>query len=169
MEKDIILIGMPGCGKSTLGKLLAKELKKPFLDLDAVIEDLAGKTINEIFASEGEAGFRQMETAAFEKAVGNGKVIATGGGIVTIPGNYEIAKKGIVVFLDRPLEDLLKTTSTMERPLLKDGVERLRTLYRDRYDLYCQWGEIRIKNTGIIEGVVKTIIKEVECYENHGN
>lgn len=169
MKKDIILIGMPGCGKSTLGKSLAKELNRTFVDLDAMIEETAGKKITDIFADEGEAGFRGMETAAFEKSIGNGRVIATGGGIVTIPRNREIAKKGIVVFLDRPLEVLLKTTSTAERPLLKDGVERLRTLYRDRYDLYCQWGEIRIENTGTIEDAVKTIIKEVEDYENHGN
>ncbi len=169
MKKDIILIGMPGCGKSTIGKILANELHRPFLDLDAKIEELAGKKINDIFATDGEQGFREMETKAFAMSVGESNVIATGGGIVTIPHNREIAKNGIVVFVDRPLEVLLQTTSTEERPLLKDGVERLKTLYRDRYALYCQWGEVRIENTGTVQDAVKTIIKEVERYENHGD
>lgn len=167
--KDIILIGMPGCGKSTVGKLLAKEMNRPLVDLDRVIEEKAGKSINEIFATQGEAEFRKMETETFQNAVGGGRIIATGGGIVTIPCNRETAEKGIVVFLNRPLEILLETTDTKERPLLKDGRERLKKLYEERYDLYCQWANVRIENVGDIEDIVKKIINEVNQYENNGN
>ncbi len=169
MPKDIILIGMPGCGKSTVGKILAKEMNRPLVDLDSVIEERAGSTINEIFSTWGESVFRQMETEAFQNAIGGGKIIATGGGIVTIPCNRETACKGIVVFLDRPLEILLATTEIRERPLLKDGRERLKTLYQERYDLYCEWSDIRIENMGDLENVVKKILNEVNRYENYGN
>lgn len=167
--KDIILIGMPGCGKSTIGKLLAEEIKRPLVDLDCVIEELAGKTIGDIFKTVGEAGFRELETEAFRNTVGEGKIIATGGGIVTIPQNRDIARKGLVVFLDRPLEILLETTDTSKRPLLKDGRERLKILYQERYDLYSEWADIRIENVGILKDVVKNIINEVNHYENYGD
>lgn len=169
MLKDIILIGMPGCGKSTIGKILEKEMNQSFLDLDTVIEEVAGITINEIFAKHGEDFFRKLETKAFEKSVGEGKIIATGGGIVTIPHNKDIARRGLVVFLDRPLEILLETTDTSHRPLLKDGCERLKTIYQERYDLYLQWADIRIENVGIMEDVVKNIINEVKQYEDYGD
>lgn len=169
MERDIILIGMPGCGKSTIGEILAKRMKCSFMDLDVAIEEKSGKTIKEIFASEGEFEFRQIETEVFQNVVGEGRVIATGGGVVTIPENKEIASGGIIVFLNRPLEILLKTIDTSQRPLLTSGRERLKTLYQERYKLYCEWADIRIENVGDIEDVVEQIINEVKRYENHGN
>lgn len=167
--RDIILIGMPGCGKSTIGKILAKEMNRAFLDLDSAIEEKAGITINEIFATEGEVSFRQLETEVFQRETGKERVIATGGGIVTMPCNRACARRGVVVFLDRPLEVLLATTSTTERPLLKDGVERLKTLYQERYQLYCEWADIQIENIGAIEVIVEKIINEVNRYENYGD
>lgn len=169
MKQDIILIGMPGCGKSTLGRKLASILNRSFLDLDNVIEETSGKIINDIFAESGEKVFRKLETEAFHNAIRDGRVIATGGGIVTVPENKVIAEQGIVVFVDRPLETLLNTISTEERPLLKSGKERLITLYKERYDLYCDWAKIHVENTGTMEETIEKIIKEVEDYENHGN
>ncbi|MBO5364729.1 MAG: shikimate kinase [Clostridia bacterium] len=169
MKKDIILIGMPGCGKSTLGRKLASVLNRPFLDLDTVIEETSGKKISDIFDQDGEAGFRKLETQAFHNIAGFGGVLATGGGVVTVPGNLEIAKQGLIVFVDRPLAALLDTISTAERPLLKGGKERLITLYEQRYDLYHNWAKIHVENTGTMEEAIEKIIKEVEYYENYGN
>ncbi len=169
MVKDIVLIGMPGCGKSTIGKKLADRMNRSFLDLDAVIEETAGMTINCIFEKMEESGFRKMETEALRNTIGFGGVLATGGGIVTIPENREIVKQGLVVFLDRPLNAILDTISTAKRPLLKDGRERLRSLYEQRYDLYRDWAEICVANTGSMEETVEKIINEVKCYENYGN
>ncbi len=167
--KELILIGMPGCGKSSLGKILAERLNRPFLDLDAEIEKASGKTINEIFQEAGEAGFRNIETEIFRKTIGFGGVLATGGGIVTMPENKEIAQQGVVVFLDRPLPMIQDTITTEERPLLKNGKERLAKLYAERYDKYLEWADIIISNQGTMEETIEKMMKEVECYENYGD
>ena len=169
MKKDWILIGMPGCGKSTLGKSLAKRIGCEFLDLDTVIEEAAGKTIPQIFQEEGENGFRRRETQAFRKAVGFGRVIATGGGIVTQAENTPIAKGGVVVFVDRPLADIMGDVQTDTRPLLSDGKERLKRLYEERYPLYQDWADLHVINDTTYEETLEKIIKEVKEYENHGN
>ena len=107
MRKPVLLIGMMGCGKSTVGRLLAERMRLPLIDLDEEIARAAGKTIPEIFAQEGEAGFRARETAALERALAREDgVIATGGGIVTRAENIRMMReKGFVVWLCRPLED----------------------------------------------------------------
>lgn len=169
MKKDLIFIGMPGCGKSTLGKRLAKKLNLSFLDLDTAIEQAEGRPIPKIFETEGEDGFRQIETKAFQASVGSGRVIATGGGIVTREENRAIAKGGIVIFIDRPLEDIMGDVQTDTRPLLKQGRERLLQLYEERYPLYRKWADIHIKNTGSLEETLTRIINEVKIYENHGD
>ncbi len=168
MNKDLILIGMPGCGKSTIGKLLAEQLSVGFLDLDQEIERLAGATIPEIFAQEGEEGFRRWETKAFSGAVGRGRVLATGGGIVTREENYPIAKTGMVVFLDRPLACIMEDVRTDTRPLLAEGKERLLRLHKERDGLYRTWADITVTNNESVEKVIAKILKEVKNYENYG-
>ncbi|MBR5152011.1 MAG: shikimate kinase [Clostridia bacterium] len=169
MKKDVILIGMPGCGKTTLGERLAKELDIPFLDLDQAVEESAGITVSDIFAREGEAGFRGRETEAFSQNVGRGQVIATGGGIVTQEENYPIAKQGLVVFLDRPVTSIMEDIHTETRPLLQEGKDRLLRLHKERVSLYRKWADIIVCNQGNMEDVLKTIINEVKTYENYGN
>lgn len=139
MRKPILLIGMMGCGKSTVGRLLAERMRLPLIDLDEEIARAAGKTIPEIFAQEGEAGFRARETAALERALAreNG-VIATGGGIVTRAENIRMMReKGVVVWLCRPLEDMIADVRQDTRPnLAGDKAERMHTLYGQRERLY---------------------------------
>ena len=104
MCKPILLIGMMGCGKSTIGRLLAGRMGLPLIDLDEEIARAAGRSIPEIFAEEGDAGFRLHETAALGRALDAGEaVIATGGGIVTREENIRMMReKGFVVWLCRP-------------------------------------------------------------------
>lgn len=168
-KKDIILIGMPGCGKTSIGRRIAPEWKREFLDLDAEIEKNAGKSISQIFAQDGEQMFRRMETETFANALGSGRVIATGGGIVTQPENRKIAAEGLVVFIDRPLTQIFGDVDISARPLLADGKERLYRLWEERYPLYCAWADIHIANSLTLEDAVKKIMDEVSRHENYGD
>ena len=144
LEKDmenIILIGMPGCGKSTLGRKLAERIGKTFVDMDAVIEQEAGMTIPEIFEKHGEKHFRDLESAVAEK-LGKEKsqVIATGGGVVLRPENMKaLSQNGRVVFIQRPLEYL----ATKGRPLSKDSAA-LKNTYDIRFPLYNKYSNLTI-------------------------
>lgn len=149
MRKPVLLIGMMGCGKSTVGRLLAERMRLPLIDLDEKIARAAGKTIPEIFAQEGEAGFRARETAALERALARGDgVIATGGGIVTRAENIRMMReKGVVVWLCRPLEDMIADVRQDTRPnLAGDKAERMRTLYGQRERLYAAAAHLSFDN-----------------------
>ena len=139
---NIALIGMPGCGKTTVGKLLAEMTDREFIDLDEEIEKALGRSIPDVIASEGLEYFRNTETAVLRKiSCQSGKVIATGGGVVTIPENKPLlAQNSITVLLERPLKDL----ESKGRPLSQSkGVE---ALYNERKDLYQEWSELKIAN-----------------------
>lgn len=167
MSKDIILIGMMGCGKSTVAKTLSQAMKRPFLDLDLIIEERLGKKINDIFAQMGEEGFRKIEAEVFEKELQGGRIIATGGGIVTNPVNQKTAKRGIVVFINRPISEIEKDIVKETRPMLKE--KGVREIYEKRYKLYKAFADIEVINDGSIEELTQKIIKEVESYENYDN
>lgn len=143
---NISLIGMPSCGKTTIGRMLAKALGKTFVDLDAEIAKAAGKSIPDIFAEGGEAGFRDLEqqvTARFAKE--GGQVLSCGGGVVLRGENVAaLRQNGPVVFIDRPLE-LLCTGGG--RPLSTDR-EALAAMERKRRPLYQAAADIRIANDG---------------------
>lgn len=149
MRKPVLLIGMMGCGKSTVGRLLAERMRLPLIDLDEEIARAAGKTIPEIFAQEGEAGFRARETAALERVLTReDSVIATGGGIVTRAENIRMMReKGVVVWLCRPLEDMIADVRQDTRPnLAGDKAERMRTLYGQRERLYAAAAHLSFDN-----------------------
>ena len=130
--KNIVLVGMPGCGKSTVGKALAKRLSRPFFDADQEIVKRAGKSIPEIFQTEGEAGFRKIETEVlFDLCRQSGAVIATGGGAVTVPKNHGILRQNsLVVFINRDIAVLPKNG----RPLSEQN--DLHEMFRQRLPLY---------------------------------
>ncbi|MBQ6801839.1 MAG: shikimate dehydrogenase, partial [Oscillospiraceae bacterium] len=111
MKKNIVLIGMPGCGKTTVGTYLSKELGMPFFDSDMLITEKSGREISDIFAKEGEAFFRKLESEAiFELSGKTGSIIATGGGAVLDAENIRnLSKNGRIFFIDRPLADLVPT------------------------------------------------------------
>ena len=168
---NIILIGMPGCGKSTLGRQVAKQLNKKFVDMDEEIEKTEGRKISDIFEKEGEGYFRDTETFCLRNLLNNDAVISTGGGIVVRDENIDLLKNSgaAVVFIDRPLEKIMDDIKTSDRPLLKDGAERLKTLYAARYEKYLLASNNRVVNDKARNDAIAEIINEVKTYENNGN
>ena len=154
--QNIILIGMPGCGKSTVGRVLAERLQREFIDADAEIEKEANMSIPEIFAHGGEQSFREIESHVL-KNLGkrSGLVIATGGGCITVPQNYpSLRQNGLIVYLKRDIA-LLPTEG---RPL--SSKQSLQALYNTRSPLYEQFLDITVENTGSIEDTVNAILSK---------
>ena len=162
--KNIILIGLPGCGKTTLGRLAAAELEMNFADCDEEIEKSCGKTVTESFADCGENGFREIETEVLKSLLcRENTVISTGGGIVERDENVsELKKHGNVIYINRSVEDICADIDTSGRPLLKDGAQRVARLAERRNPLYRGCAEVEIENRGDIDGVVRKIIREAE-------
>ena len=160
-KKDkVVLIGMPGCGKTTFGKVLASELNYNFIDMDDYVEEISNKSIKDLFA-ESEDVFRNWETEACKQLVNKKKVIiSSGGGVIKKNENISILKKeAIIVFIDRPVDNIAKDVEVSTRPLLKDGKEALYKLYDERYELYKNYCDYRVENTGSLEDVVNKIAK----------
>ena len=153
--ENIILIGMPGSGKSTIGRLLAAKLSKEFVDADAQIEFAAGMTIPEIFSQSGEAGFRQIESKVLsDLGKRSGLVIATGGGCVTRECNYaHLHQNGTIFCLDRQLSKL----PTDGRPLSQNG--KLEEMYHFRHPLYQRFADYTVDNNGAPDNCVRQILR----------
>ena len=156
--ENIALVGMAGCGKSTLGRALAKETGKKFVDADAEVEDLAGKTIPEIFAQEGEEVFRRMETTVLaELGMESGLVIATGGGCVTREENYPLLHQNSrIIWLDRCPARL----PTEGRPLSQKTHPA--QLYEMRKPLYKAFADAAVDNNGSKGETVTEILNLLE-------
>lgn len=157
-EKSITLIGLPGCGKTTVGNLLSDKLNYEFIDMDFYIEKKQGKTIIELFKN-GEDYFRSIETETCRELGEKGKtIISSGGGVVKKAINIEYLKNNsIVVFIDRPVENILSDIEVEKRPLLANGKEVLYKLYDERYNLYKNYCDYRVENTGSIDEIVDKI------------
>ena len=156
--QNIILIGMPGCGKTTIGKLLAESTGKAFVDSDEQIVALAGKSIPEIFADDGEAVFRDWETTALAQlAKQSGLVIATGGGCVTRECNYGLLhQNGRIFWLQRDL-NLLPVDG---RPLSQ--ANKLEVLYKIRKPMYEAFADHTVSNRNDPDSTVRQILRILE-------
>ena len=156
--ENIILIGMPGCGKSTIGKGLAQKLGKEFVDADAVLEAHFGRPITEIIPQDGEAAFRAMETEILSMlGKKSGLVIATGGGCVTQERNYPLLhQNGTIFWLKRDLEKL----PTQGRPLSQKN--KLSELYRVRKPLYEAFADLAIDNDGEADHTICQILEALK-------
>lgn len=154
-KMNIVLVGMPSCGKTTIGKALAEKLGKAFTDTDERIAQLDGRNIPTIFAEDGEAAFRKKECeAVFDVAKATATVVATGGGAVLNKANVDILKEnGRIYFIDRPLEQLV---TTGDRPLSSNR-DDLEKRYNERYPIYTACADVIIDGSGTVSEVVKRI------------
>ncbi len=170
----IALIGLMGCGKSTVGRELSRACGFPFLDTDAVIEQQIGSSIRDIFATRGEAHFRALETALLRYIENSPElhptIISTGGGIVLPRENREILRRmGFTVWLDVDVPNLLlRTARSSNRPLLSDETQREATLTRllqQRRSFYEQSCHLRIDSSAMqVQEVVDLILSQARAF-----
>lgn len=164
---NIVLIGMPGCGKSTIAKYLAKELNRELIDLDKEIEKSEDKLIKDIFAESGEDYFRDVESNITKKfAKLHGQVISCGGGIIKNSKNIEMLRQnGLIIFVNRSVH-LLEALKSDKRPLAKSR-DDLEKLYQERKHLYFRSADKIFKNNGLFlecAKLVKEWFDEVDGY-----
>ncbi|MBE6584658.1 MAG: shikimate kinase [Ruminococcaceae bacterium] len=155
--QNIVLVGMPGCGKSTIAKLLSQKTGRALIDTDDLIVEYEGRSIPEIFATDGEEYFRGVEhRAAAEAGKQSGKIIATGGGIVTREDNYDsLCQNATVVFIKRDVSRL----SRGGRPLSQNG--DLEQMYQKRLPMYRQFCEVEVSNDTTPENCVRRILDAI--------
>ena len=156
--QNVILIGMPGSGKSTVGRLLAEKLGRPLLEADKELEKAAGMSIPVIFANEGEAGFRRRETRILsELGKQSGTVISTGGGCVTREENYPLLhQNGVIVWITRDLNSLAREG----RPLSLNA--DLSAMYAVRAPQYERFADFTVENDGNAEDTVNSILEVLQ-------
>ena len=167
LDRPIVLVGLMGVGKSTVGRRLAKRLGLPFVDSDSEIADAVGLPAGEVFERYGEKDYREGERRLVARLIdGEVRVIATGGGVFVDPGTRELLKeRGITVWLDAPVDVLAARTARRDtRPLLKNGdpkgtLERLAEVERQAYSE----ADIHVKSgNGAHKDVVDTIVAALD-------
>lgn len=162
LTASLILCGYTGSGKTTIGKLLAEKLKRPFYDTDQMLTEKFQMTIPEIFARGGEALFRDMEHEIAKQVCSlPPSVISTGGGMLTFERNGDLlSQHGIIIYIDRPFEDCYRGLALQtERPLLKNHTkEELFQSYLVRAEKYKKYAAYIIKNDSTPEDAAEKII-----------
>ncbi len=161
--RRIALIGLPASGKTSVGALLAELEGLPFVDLDEAIAIEAGRSVSEIFADEGEPGFRVRERAALARVAGGGPVVlATGGGCVESPENRALLRERFkVVWLKADLEILAKRSVGGSRPLLvDDAAGKIRILYERRRPWYKECAGLEMQTDGMRLGMLVKVIHD---------
>lgn len=153
---NLVLVGMPGCGKTTLGRLLAEIMCRPIFDIDAMVEEMCGKSIPDIFEQDGESAFRRLETLAIQKAGAmQGCVITTGGGAVLKEVNLlSMRQNGRICLVNRPLELLARDG----RPL-SQGDHALESLWNQRKDYYRKAADFAVQNIGEINTAAQAVLE----------
>ena len=162
LNRQIFLIGMPGSGKSTLGRRAARELGIPFLDLDSWIEESTGLSIPDIFSQYGEAGFRRIETGGLIHVTRlRPGLVSLGGGAAMNPTNRKIMRNyGSVILLDRPAEMILEDLRPENRPLLQENPEeKLEALFEERMPVYRELADVTIRNDDDPQTAVNRIVR----------
>ena len=172
VPNNIVLIGFMGCGKSTIARELRRLLGYPLVDMDAILEERAGKPITRIFAEDGEATFRDMESRLLEElaetAASAGRIVATGGGVVERPANRLCLRRlGYVVWLSAPPAVILnRTRNSQERPLLHadDPAARITSLLAAREPWYRESAHLMVDTAGLDSREIATGILESARY-----
>ena len=154
---NLVLVGMPGSGKTTLGRALAQRMDRPFVDCDEEIERVAGMRIPDIFAARGEAAFRALESDVLSRLCREGgRVLATGGGSPLRRDNARAMRQnGAVLRVERPVELL----ATDGRPLSEGGRERLRGMEAERAPFYAACADARVDNSTTVERAVDSALR----------
>lgn len=161
---NIILCGFMGCGKTTVGKLLAKKCGKIFIDTDDIIEKQQGIPVSRIFDTKGEAFFRDLEHAVCRQiAVSDNLVVSTGGGALTFVRNVQLFKqRGAIIFLDVPFAVLAERVGGSDsRPLFRD-VQQAKQLYEARVPLYQSAADTAVDGAGTPEQVAQRIMEALD-------
>jgi shikimate kinase len=158
--KNIVLIGIMGCGKTTISKLLAQRLNRPVIDMDDYVVEKFNMTISEMF-DVSEDYFRDNESECCKDlALLDNYIISTGGGVIKRENNInELKKNGIIIYIDRPIINIVEDVETSTRPLLKDGPQKLYDLYEERNPLYMNACDYHIMNDSSLEEIVNKIIE----------
>ena len=156
--QNIIIIGMPGSGKTAVSTMLAERLGRKIFDTDTIVSEKAGMTIPEIFAAQGETGFRKLETeATAEVGKLSGNIISTGGGVVTVADNYELLhQNGVIVWIERDTNKLARDG----RPISLSS--DLNELYAASLPLYERFADIKADNNGDINDTVNAIMEMIK-------
>lgn len=168
--KNIVLVGMMGAGKTTIGELLATKLNRELKDIDRVIEQEQKKSIIEIFTNDGEEAFRQLESETIEKFSNmSNLIISTGGGALEKANNLSnLQKNGIIIYLKADIEELFKRVKNeTQRPLLKeqDPLEVIKKLIKKREKFYLMANITIITDNKSPEKITEEIIKAIKNYE----
>lgn len=165
MNKNVVLIGMSGCGKTTIGKLLAEKLSCNFIDVDEYIENKEGLKISEIFKS-GECYFRKLEEKYIsEISISKNTVVSTGGGVVLNVNNInKLKNNSFIVYIYRDLVNITNTLDTSNRPLLNNDANSVYDLFKRREQLYEKYCDFKIYNNKNIFEAVENIIKLIKNY-----
>lgn len=166
--KNIVLVGMMGCGKTTCGKLLAEKLGRTFLDCDLVITEREGRNPTQIFAESGEQYFRDVETAlCHELEEQEGLIIATGGGMVLRQENVDaLRKNGVVFLLNRSVESIFDGEDLTDRPLAQKGRQDFIDRFEARRPFYFGAAHEVITDFSTPEATVGAILAKLKEYEN---
>ena len=162
-NKNIVLIGMMGSGKTTCGQMLAQRLNRPFVDCDTVIEGFTGRAISDLFASDGEEAFRELESQVVrELGAQSGLVIATGGGVVLRQANVAALRdNGTIVFLNRPAEEIYDALPKENRPLAQAGRQAFLDTFSKRLPSYRTAADVMVFDFSSPEATVEEILDKL--------
>lgn len=166
--KNIVLIGMMGCGKTTCGRLLSQRLGLPLVDTDQLIIEREGMPVSDIFAQKGEGYFRDLETRiARELGGGTDRIIATGGGLPLREENRAaLRENGVVFFLNRPPERIFASVDLADRPLAQQGRENFLRRFREREPLYRAAAHFEISDPASPQAAVEKILFHLKGVED---
>ncbi len=160
---NIVLIGMSGSGKTTIGERLAEKLSMKFTDTDEMIEKKEGRKIKDIFAENGERYFRDLETEiAISASKLENHIISTGGGMVLRDKNMQCFKENsVIIYLKRSVESIKKTMDASNRPLLKSGLAELNEMEKERAPIYEKYADLIVLNEADPEKAINEIINNI--------
>jgi len=163
--RNIVFIGMMGCGKTTVSKMLADRLGRPWYDCDGEIEKKEHMSVSGIFSQKGEPYFRQKESECIKNlSEKQGSVISTGGGAVLNGENMTLLKNnGFIIYLRRSVESIVSTLQSETRPLLKNNSNALYELYEKRSALYERYSDIIVDNEGSKGQTLQILLEALPC------